>query len=361
MTEPKALPRKPRLADIAKAAGVSIATVSRVLDDHPAIKPDTKAKVRAVAQTQNYPLRDVAEPKQRKVRIHKPRRLGSICVVLPAALPVGARLANSFEVNLLGGIGAAMRDNGLDLSISAQAPHDDKSLISFMASHPYDGIIFFGQSQFHGGLNELAQGPRPFVVWGVEAPDQRYCSIGTDNFAGGMIATNHLIRQGRRRIAFVGQAAVITSAQTRLSQSAARLAGYRAAGEAAELPSDMAMITSASTGRQAGIDGVDRLMRQGIAFDAIVANSDMAAIGAIRALSLHGLDVPHDVAVVGYDDSEVASLVQPALTSVRQDIGAAGSLLVGKLLRAMSGYQIKSERLPTELVIRESCGAWPAA
>lgn len=360
MTEAKSQRRKPRLADIARAAGVSIATVSRALDDHPAIMPETKAKVRAAAQAQNYPMRDATEPKQRKARVHKPRRPGSICAVLPVALPVGARLANPFEVNLLGGIGAAMRDNGLDLSISAQAPYDDKALIQFMSNHPYDGIIFLGQSQFHEGLNSLAQGPRPFVVWGVEVPDQHYCSIGTDNFAGAMLATNHLIRQGRRRIAFVGQAPVITSAHTRLSQTAARLAGYRAAMAAADLPPDLNIVTAASTGRQAGIDAVELLFRQGIPIDAIVASSDMAAIGAIHALLCRGIAVPHDVAVVGYDDSEVASLFRPALTTIRQDIIAAGRLLVGKLLRAMAGHQIRSERLPTELVIRESCGARPA-
>lgn len=348
--------RKPRLADIAAEAGVSIATVSRALDDHPAIKPETKQLVRTIAEARGYPLRDPAAAAPRQPRVHRPRRKGSICVVMPVALPAGSRLANSFELNLLGGIGAAMRDHGLDLSISAEAPYDDKTLAAFMAAHRYDGIIFLGQSQFHGGLNTLAEGARPFVVWGVETGDQRYCSVGSDNFEGGLLATRHLIALGRRSIAFIGQAAPITSAQTGLSQMAGRLAGFRAAMAAADLPADMTVIQSAPTGRQAGGDAVAALLARGVAFDGVVATSDLVAIGAIDALAGRGLRVPEDVAVVGYDDAEVARMVRPALTTIRQDAIVAGQLLVSKLLRAMGGYQIQSERLPTELVVRASCG-----
>lgn len=349
--------QKPRLADIAAAAGVSIATVSRVLDDHPAIKPETKALVRRFAEAQGYPIRDAALAKPRQARQRKPRRSGSICVVMPVALPAGSRLANSFELNLLGGIGAAMRDHGLDLSIAAQAPYDDRTLAAFMATHPYDGVIFLGQSQFHDGLNLLAEAQRAFVVWGVDAPDQKYCSVGSDNFAGGLQATQHLIGLGRRRIAFIGQAAPITSAQTRQSQIAARMAGFRAALAAADLPAQLTMVHPAPTGMQAGYDAVQTLLARGVAFDAIAASSDLVAIGAMDALAQHGISVPGDVAIVGYDDAEVAGLVRPRLTTMRQDAIVAGDLLVSKLLRAMAGYQIRSERLPTELVIRDSCGA----
>lgn len=348
--------RKPRLADIAAEAGVSIATVSRVLDDHPAIKPETKQLVLGIAKARGYPLRDAAAA-PRPSRVQRPRRKGSICVVMPVALPAGSRLANSFELNLLGGIGAAMRDRGLDLSISAEAPVDDRTLASFMAAHRYDGIIFLGQSQFHAGLNEHANGPRPFVVWGVETADQRYCSIGSDNFEGGLQATRHLIGVGRRRIAFIGQAAPITSAQTGLSQMAGRLAGFRSAMLAADLPADLTVIQSAPTGRQAGADAVNSLLAKGEAFDAVVATSDLVAIGAIDALMARSMRVPEDVAVVGYDDADVAKLIRPPLTTIRQDPIIAGQLLVSKLLRAMAGYQIQSERLPTELVVRASCGS----
>ena len=352
---------KPRLADIAAVAGVSVATVSRALDDHPAILPATKALIKQIAEAQGYPLRDADAARTRRTRVRKPRRHGAICVVMAVALPPGSRLGNSFELNLLGGIGAAMRDHSLDFSISAQSPYDDKSLSEFMARHPYEGIIFLGQSQFHDRLNLLAEGPRPFVVWGVDAPGQQYCSIGSDNFAGGHAATSHLLRLGRQRIAFLGHAPPITTAQTRLSQMADRMAGFRAALASADRPSDLTIIQAGKTGMQAGVEAVQALLAKRAQFDAIVASSDLVAIGAIEALAQHGITVPDDVAVVGYDDAEVAGLMRPRLTTMRQDAIVAGNLMVTKLLRAMAGYQIKSERLPTELVIRESCGGRAAA
>ncbi len=346
---------KPRLADIAQAAGVSIATVSRVLSDHPAILPETKARIRALAAEHGYPIPESGS-KPPKARVRRPRKAGSVCAVMPVTLPAGSRLANAFELNLLGGVGAAMRDHGLDFSVSAQAPHDDASLLRFMETHPYDGVIFFGQSQFHEGLNALADGPRPFVVWGVESPGQRYCSVGSDNFACGHRATQHLASLGRKRIAFIGQAAPITTAQTRHSQLSERLSGFRTALAEADLPADLTVMRPASSGLEAGELAVRDLLDRGIAFDALVASSDFVALGAMRVLREAGVRVPDDVAVVGYDDSEFARLVQPQLTTMRQDPIRAGNLLVAKLLRAMAGYEVKSERLSIELVVRESCG-----
>jgi DNA-binding LacI/PurR family transcriptional regulator len=345
----------PRLADIAAAAGVSIATVSRVLADHPAITLETKTRVLAIAEAQGYAI-DAGSKKPRKTRVRRPRQTGSICVVMPVALTAGSPLANTFELNLLGGIGAAMRDFGVDFSVSSQAPVDDLSLIRFMAEQPYHGVIFVGQSQFHAGLNSLAGGPRPFVVWGVDAPDQKYCSIGSDNFEGGLRATRHLLELGRRRIAFVGQAAPITSAQTGLSQLAERVAGFKAAHSAMGLPPGNIVMRPHGPGPKAGNDAVEELLEHGIAFDGVVASSDYIAVGAIEALLRHGLAVPGDVSVIGYDDSEIAGLVRPRLTSVGQDPILAGDLLVSKLLRLMAGHPVKSERLPTEISIRESCG-----
>nr|WP_296677436.1 LacI family DNA-binding transcriptional regulator [Novosphingobium sp.] len=346
---------KPRLADIAAAAGVSIATVSRVLADHPAITPETKIRVLALAEAQGYSA-DTSSKLPRKIRVRRPSRSSSVCVVMPVALTAGSPLANSFELNLLGGIGAAMRDHGVDFSVSSQSPFDDRSLIKFMAEHPYHGIIFVGQSQFHAGLNSLAGGPRPFVVWGVDAPDQKYCSVGSDNFEGSLRATRHLLELGRRRIAFVGQAAPITSAQTGLSQLAARVAGFKAAHAASGYAHGNVMMRPHGPGRNAGNDAVEELLDQAIAFDGLVTSSDYIAAGAIEALLRRGLAVPGDVSVIGYDDSEIADFIRPKLTSMRQDPILAGDLLVAKLLRLMTGHEVRSERLPTQITIRESCG-----
>lgn len=195
----------------------------------------------------------------------------------------------------------------------------------------------------------------------MDTPGQRYCSIGSDNFEGGLRATSHLLALGRSRIAFIGQTAPITTAQTRLSQLAERLAGFRAAMAAAHLPADMIINQPAQSGVEAGARAVQALIARGQAFDAIVASSDRVAIGAMQALAQRGLSVPGDVAIVGYDDAEVARFVSPGLTTIRQDPVVAGQLLVTRLIRAMAGYQVRSERLPTDLVIRGSCGGTAAS
>ena len=91
-------------------------------------------------------------------------------------------------------------------------------------------------------------------------------------------------------------------------------------------------------------------------FDAIFASSDMIALGAIRALQRHGISMPGDVSIVGYDDVQLARYNRPALTTIRQDLSKAGSLMVAKLLNSASAQDMMSERLPTDLIMRESCG-----
>ncbi len=345
-------PPAPRLVDLARLTGLSVATISRSLSDHPGISAATKLVVRQAAEAHGYPLRDRPASTARTAKDRN-----RICVVMPAALSPGNPLANPFELSLLGGIGAALRDRHLDFSVAWQAPHDDKSLLKFMAKSKYHGFIFLGQSQYHPALNKLAESGRRFVVWGIEADDQRYCSIGSDNFQGGFRATSHLIRLGRRRIVFLGQSPPVATAHTALSQSMVRLAGCQAALRAAGLPVDPAMVHAAPGTSEGGADAVDNLLERTIAFDAIVAVSDVIAIGAVRALQQRGRAVPRDVAVIGYDDSDIASYAQPRLTTVRQDTLKAGNLLVSKLLRLMDGHAVTSERLLTEIVIRDSCGA----
>lgn len=352
-------PVRPKLADIATIAGVSVATVSRVLDDHPAITPPTKARVMAAVVELGYPLRSAQPKRSRPARIRRHRRQHGICVVMPAALPAGSQLANPFELSLLGGIGAAMRDRGLDFALSAQAPYDNQSLLAFAAHHAYDGMIFLGQSQYHDGLNTLADAGQALVVWGIEAPGQRYCSIGGDNFAGARDAVAHLARLGRRRIAVIGPSAPITTAQTGNSQLAERVAGCKAGLAAAGLADDLCIVRRFGPGQQIGAEAVEDLLGRAVAFDAILAFSDPIAAGAIDALLRHRIRVPEDVAVIGYDDSDIARFVRPQLTSVRQDPVLAGELMVAKLLRLMDGMAAGSERLPTSLAIRASCGGTP--
>jgi DNA-binding LacI/PurR family transcriptional regulator len=142
-------PNPPRLADLAALTGFSVATISRALANHPGISDETKGQIKRVAIEQGYPVREPSEASSASATRRKDRN--RICIVMPAALSAGSRLANPFELSLVGGIGAALRDRHLDFSIAWQAPRDDKTLLKFMAKPKYDGFIFWASRNIMPG------------------------------------------------------------------------------------------------------------------------------------------------------------------------------------------------------------------
>ena len=324
------------LKQIALQAGVSVSTVSRALAGHPAISEQTRELVLKLAKESNYDITRRQGGDQAQI---------TVVMAVPAN---STQMAEPFQLRLLGGIGSAMRERHIDFSISHRVPRNAESLAELMAAHPSNGFIFLGQSQYHDALNKFRRQGRALAVWGAHLQDQAYCSIGTDNVFGGQRATNHLLRLGRRRIAFLGACDVVEIDQ--------RLEGYKAALSSHGVPLDTSLIQHSKLVYDSGFEAVNDLLDRGVKFDGIVSASDMLAIGAMRALSMRGIKVPADVSVVGYDDIDVASFSSPALTTIRQDVLKAGHLLVTKLMRQLSGHNSPSERLQTELIVRGSCG-----
>lgn len=331
-----------RLEDLARLADVSVATVSRALNDSPAVNEETKRRIWRIAREHNYSFRP-----------HMPAILtgsnATIAVVIPT--PQGRRggFNDPFFLELIGGITEAARETDCDIIISHIAPRGYDDLSALMASSRAEGVIFLGQSFLHERFNRLAETENRFVVWGAELPGQRYCSIGSDNIRGGRRATAHLARLGRKRIAFFGD--------TEAPEAMQRYSGYLEALDAAGLEADPVLVMPVHFEVESAENAVERLIAQGVAFDAIFAASDLIALGAIRGLNRRGLDVPGDVSVVGYDDIQLARYIRPALTTISQDMAKAGRLLVARLMSSTAGQEIRSERLPTELIVRESCGA----
>ncbi len=334
--------RASRLQDIARQAGVSVSTVSRALSGSSAVNAETRRRIRELADAAQY------DAPPRRARQTTGGNRPSVMVVMPPA-HAGGQSVDPFSLGLVGGISLAMRERGLDLTIGHATPVDQRGLADLLDGSQADGMIFLGQSQLHEALNRLFRDGRRFVVWGAVAPDQDYCSVGSDNVRGGYRAAHHLARLGRKRIAFLGDTHTIELSQ--------RHDGYVNALREAGLTPDPSLHRRCRLVPDAAVEAVDDLLDQGVAFDAIVAVSDLVAIGAIRALNRRGLSVSHDVAVVGYDDIEIAAHAHPALTTIRQDTAKAGRLLVAKLLRLLAGDQAMSERLSTDLIVRESCGA----
>jgi DNA-binding LacI/PurR family transcriptional regulator len=173
-------------------------------------------------------------------------------------------------------------------------------------------------------------------------------SVGCDNLQGGYEVTRHLLGTGRRKIAFLG------TATSHYPEFFDRYRGHERALMEARVATSSALQVDAITTEESGFQAACELRARGVEFDAIVAASDLIAIGALRALQEAGVDVPRQVAVVGFDDIPAASVTNPPLTTVMQDTRRAGELLVETLLRQITGDSAANSVIPTKLVVRKS-------
>ncbi|MBB5371188.1 MULTISPECIES: LacI family DNA-binding transcriptional regulator [unclassified Janthinobacterium] len=328
-----------QMADIARLAGVSTSTVSRALSGSPLVNQETRTRVMELARSLNYSINIGAQ----NLRLKQNRTVG---VVVPYDAATRQHLSDPFFLGMLGSLADALTEQGFDMLVSrVDAETLDAAALSFDSGRVI-GIILIGQWRHHDQLNQLAARQVPIVVWGAQLPQQLYCTVGGDNVAGGRLATEHLLTQGRRRIAFFGD--------INLPEVAQRHQGYLDALAAHGVARDEDLYVAGSFLPQGGTLAVQQLLERGLAFDAIFACSDLLAMSAISALRQHGLPVPEQVAVVGYDDIELAAYFHPPLSTVRQPMRAAGRALVSSLLALVDGAPLASQQLPTELVVRAS-------
>jgi DNA-binding LacI/PurR family transcriptional regulator len=330
-----------QMADIARIAGVSKATVSRALNHSALVNEETRKRILALAAKFNYTINIGAQ----NLRRGQNRTVG---VVVPFDSEARQHLTDPFFLSVLGALADALAERGLDMLLSRVAAEQIDC-----AAQPFDtgrviGIILIGQWRQHEQLNALAARHVPIVVWGAQLPQQLYTTVGGDNVSGGMLATGHLIGHGRRRIAFFGDINVPEVAQ--------RYRGYCNALAGAGLPVDPQLRVSVPFVPEGGAQAVHEMARRSVAYDAIFACSDLLAMTAINALRGMGRDVPRDLGVVGYDDIALANYYHPPLTTVRQPIRAAGEALVAALLELIEGRPAPSSQLPTELIVRATAG-----
>jgi len=327
------------MADIARLAGVAVSTVSRALAGSPLVNEKTRARVAELAASLNYSVNVGAQ----NLRL---KQSNTIAVIVPHEAATGQSLSDPFFLSLIGSIADACTAQGFDMLLSrVDAEHLDR------AGRPYQtgramGIILIGQWHHHDQLNELALRRVPLVVWGAKMPQQLYCTVGSDNLEGGRLAVEHLLAQGARHIAFLGDPS--------LPEISQRYEGYLLAHERRGLKPEPALCRPVPFISAAIAADMDALLQSGQALDAIFASSDLVAMTAISALRRHGLRVPEDVAVVGYDDIALAVHYQPPLTTIRQPIEVAGQALVRALMAQLGGERVPPIELPTELVQRQT-------
>lgn len=333
------------IADLAALAGLATSTVSRALAGNPVIRQETRDRVVALARAHNYHPSALG-------RNLRTGRTQAIAVILPLGHEVGQPVSDPFFITLLAHLADALTARGYDLLLSRVIPTDSDWLSRMTDSGRVDGVLIIGQSDQIETIEKVASRYAPLVVWGAAFPGRVQCTVGTDNRLGGELATLHLLRGGRKKLAFFGN--------PEFPELGERYAGFLEAHRKVGISPPEHVLPVHLT-PQTAYETIGHFLDQGGPLDGIVAATDIIAMSAIRALTERGVSVPDDVAVVGYDDLEIAIHAVPALTTVRQDIHAGAEAMVDLLLRRLAGETTSSVVLQPELIIRGSAPAWPGS
>jgi DNA-binding LacI/PurR family transcriptional regulator len=331
--------RQPTLDTVAAEAGVSRATVSRVINGSPRVSPEAKDVVdRTIARLGYVP--------NRAARSLVMRRTDSIAMVLRE--PDATVLSDPYLASIIIATSQALRGTGVQLVlVNAQNDAEHQRLADYVRGGHVDGVLL---ASMHGDdplPHILIQSGVPTVVGGrPDRPVPGLTYVDVDNLSGGQLATARLIAAGRRRIAHIAGPPDMTAA-------ADRLTGYhRALAAAGGLGGPLAY---GRFSRASGESAMTELLSRAPDLDAVFVANDLMAIGALRVLRAAGRRVPDDVAVVGYDDIELAQHTEPSLTTVRQPIAEQALIMTELLLAQINGMPIGDPVvLPTELVPRES-------
>ena len=333
---------KPTSFDIAHLAGVSQSTVSRALNDSPLVNIATRQKVQEIARELNYQVDKNASNLRRQ-------RSSTIALLLFEDPTSDDSLVNPFFLAMLGSITKACAAKGYDLLVSFQNL-DNNWQAEYEDSHKADGLILLGYGDYRsyaGKLSQLHQHNTHVMRWGAPVEQWPGISIGCDNFSGGQSVTRHLLSHDYRSFAFIGDIG------DKAPEFQSRYDGFLSALDKHHTHHQYDAISS----EEAGIEAAKHLLETTSALpDAIVCAADIIAVGVLQQLKEAGIRVPEDVAVVGFDNIQLAAFTTPGLTTVQQNTAQAGEKLVENLLLAIDGQPTDDHLLPTNLVVRQSCG-----
>ena len=333
---------KPTSFDIAHLAGVSQSTVSRALNDSPLVNIATRQKVQEIARELNYQVDKNASNLRRQ-------RSSTIALLLFEDPTSDDSLVNPFFLAMLGSITKACAAKGYDLLVSFQNL-DNNWQAEYEDSHKAAGLILLGYGDYRsyaGKLSQLHQHNTHVMRWGAPVEQWPGISIGCDNFSGGQSVTRHLLSHDYRSFAFIGDIG------DKAPEFQSRYEGFLSALDKHHTHHQYDAISS----EEAGIEAANHLLETTSALpDAIVCAADIIAVGVLQQLKEAGIRVPEDVAVVGFDNIQLAAFTTPGLTTVQQNTAKAGEKLVENLLLAIDGHPTDDHLLPTNLVVRQSCG-----
>uniref|UniRef100_A0A7C5U655 LacI family transcriptional regulator n=1 Tax=Fervidobacterium nodosum TaxID=2424 RepID=A0A7C5U655_9BACT len=325
------------IRDIAKEAGVSINTVSRALNDKPDINVETKRKILEIAKKMGY----IKDATAISLRYGLTKVIG---VILEDS-------SNPFFSEVLKGIELGAKEQGFTV-VFMNTEKDytlEEEAIKTMIGRRVDGIIISPTQEKSDDIKFLIEKEIPFVVLGVHFEDIDVPEIYTDDVKGSYLAVKHLIESGRKRILFLNGFLYKSVAKMRLE-------GYKKALEEFGLKYDDNLVFELEEGYENAYSLMKEIIKKGVKFDSVFCFNDVFAIGVIGALKEVGINVPKDVAVVGYDDISFSKFLTPSLTTVRIDKISEGKEafdMLYQLLRKKIKKNIKKV-LDVELVVRES-------
>ncbi|WUT00294.1 LacI family DNA-binding transcriptional regulator [Streptomyces sp. NBC_00708] len=340
-TETTGTPGRVTLNRIASVAGVSVSTVSKVLNDRSDVSAETKERVESVMDDLGYERRPA-------------RRRGSVVDL------VLNELDSLWSVEIIRGVDEVLAEAGASMVLSAVHGRsaDTREWLDQLAARRSSGAILVVSDLTSQQRRRLSAMDIPFVlVDPVGSVDALVPTVGATNWAGAVSATEHLIELGHTRIAHL-------AGPRQLLCSRARADGFRAAMERAELPVPEGWVSHGEFNDRSGRQEMARLL-DGAAErgeeppTAVFAASDLQALGAFEVLRARGLEIPADMSVVGFDDLPVARWTHPALTTVRQPLLEMASMAATTLLRIIDGEQVDTLRLElsTRLEVRGSTAA----
>lgn len=325
------------LHQVAKKAGVSKSTVSRVINGSASVSPEAKERIEAVIDELGY-------VPNRAARSLASRRAQAVALVIPE--DTTRFFGDPFFAAVISGIDEYLRGTDLVLNLLIASTEDRQKMLSYLTGGNADGALVLSHHTSDRFVQILEE-HLPVVYGGLPlsgASSKRFVDV--DNFDGAKTATNHLINTGHSRIATISGPSTMPSGRDRLQ-------GYLKAIEEAGL--EPTCEEGDFTARSGG-EAMRRLLASGAKFDGLFVASDLMARGAMEVLAVEGIKVPEDVAIVGFDDSPVAVQGPPLLTTMRQPSAEQGRLMAKMLLDILDGKDNdQAVILPTELVVRDTC------
>ena len=328
---------RPTYSVIALAAGVSEATVSRVLNGDESVHPDRAKRVHEAVDKLGY-------RKNRVASALASGRSGLIAVVIDDDISV---FSDPFWGTVTSGVSRVLSENGLHTVLMVSPVGSvDGGVANYLKSGEVDGAIFF---VLHSDalVNNLKKTGLPMVIAGTPHSSLDIPFVDTDNFGGAYAATKHLINRGCKKIACITGDIGTTAAKQRLD-------GYlQAFRETGGVPAK-GLICEGDYSLQSGMDHARKLLETHPDVDGIFASNDLMAAGAVTVLQDMGRMVPEHVKVVGFDDALIAQTTRPALTTIRQDVVALGEAAGSLMIAQLNGEDVKPIITPTELIIRAS-------